>query len=132
PPRSTIRRDCGERGLVLGGQYAGVARHPPSGQRRRYCFLSRADVELPSAAKRLRSNGSRRRANLRARRRFQGLEECRTARARSRLATPEQQPAIVTERLPDRAQIASVPTQPFHTHRTTPHPHLPTPPPPNH
>src|SRR5262249_9311849 len=125
--RSTIRRDCGERGLVLGGQYAAVARHPPSGQRRRYCFLSRADVELPSAAKRLRSNGSRRRANLRARRRFQGLEECRTARARSRLATPEQQLAILTERPPNRAQIGSMSSEAFQRERTGAEAHLTNP-----
>src|SRR5262249_49858939 len=124
---SAIRRNCGERGLLWGSQYAGVTRDPLSGQRRRYCFLSGADIELPSAAKRLRSNGPRRRANLRARGRFQGLKECRTARACSRVAAPEQQLAIVTERLPNRAQIGSVSSEAFQRERTGAEAHLTNP-----
>src|SRR6516225_3046184 len=38
-----------------GGPIRGVARDPPSGHRHRYCFLSVADVELPSASERLRT-----------------------------------------------------------------------------
>jgi hypothetical protein len=70
---------------------------------------------------------ARRRANLRARGRFQGLNECRTARARGRLATPEQQLAIVSERLPDRAQISSVSSEAFQGERASAEAHLANP-----
>jgi len=44
------------------------------------------------------------------------------------LATPEQQLAIVTERLPDRAQISSVSSEAFQRERASAEAHLACPP----
>ena len=57
----------------------------------------------------------------------QGLNECRTARAGSGLATPEQQLAILTERLPDRVQISSVSSEVFQRERASAEAHLANP-----
>jgi hypothetical protein len=43
------------------------------------------------------------------------------------LATPEQQLAIVTERLPDRAQVGSVSSKAFQRERASPEAHLANP-----